>query len=94
MELLQIQILTRHGARTPVTNIPDVSDFPHVVPAFWDKNVFEVEKPELTVSLKAENGEALKESEYEKVMLSRGLLQVWKKSLVIFRLMKSIFKMF
>lgn len=78
MELLQIQILTRHGARTPVTNIPGVSDFPHIKPAIWDKTVLGVvENPELTVSLKAENGKSIKESSYEKAMLSRGLLQVF-----------------
>lgn len=77
MELVQIQILTRHGARTPVTNIPGVSDFPHVESAIWDKAVLAVvENPELTVSLRAENGKILTESAYEKVMLSRGLLQV------------------
>lgn len=78
MELLQIQVLTRHGARTPVTNIPGVSDFPHVEPAIWDKTVLAVvKKPEFSVSLKDENGKILKESAYEKTMLSRGLLQVF-----------------
>ncbi|XP_066936436.1 lysophosphatidic acid phosphatase type 6-like [Clytia hemisphaerica] len=70
--LEQVQFVSRHGARTTVTNIPDVHDFPHMEPADWSG--FEV-KTSLPHILKLDNGKELLQSAYDKTMKSRGLLQ-------------------
>ena len=71
--LEQVQFVSRHGARTTVTNIPDVHDFPHMEPADWSG--FEVQAS-LPHTLKLDNGKELLQSAYDKTMKSRGLLQV------------------
>ena len=76
MELVQIQVLTRHGARTPVTNIPNINDFPNVEETVWTKDTFEVQTPRINISIKCKMGEMPKVSVYDKEMLDRGLLKV------------------
>jgi len=77
LHLKQVQIITRHGARTTVTNILGLNDFPNYEEANWDVNTFGkiLDKVDVPYNLKVDKGR-YQESAYEKSMRARGLLKV------------------
>lgn len=56
-ELIQVQVLMRHGARTPVTNL-DINDFPNFEEAAWDISTLGkiIEETDVPVSVSLNSG--------------------------------------
>ena len=59
LHLKQVQVITRHGARTTVTNIAGVNDFPNYEEANWDVGIFGniLDKIDVPYILKVEKGQ-------------------------------------
>lgn len=78
MKLEQVQVIFRHGARTPLSNLYFVDDTMNVKESVWDMHTLMKTIPEVDIDyiITLHNGEKAPESHFEKGYKRRGMLLV------------------